>query len=85
VVEIKEWAVENKTPLLRSMEAINKQALRILRLSGNVSAKCVVPMAGPEQRELAPVCTTANIAADHNRLTIELIHLSKIYGRENCA
>ena len=38
-----------KTPLLRSMEALNKQALRILRLFGNNTAKRVVSSVGPEQ------------------------------------
>ena len=42
-------ALDKKTPLLRSMEALDKQALRILRLFGNASARRVVTMAGPEQ------------------------------------
>lgn len=42
-------ALDKKTPLLRSMEAINKQALRILRLFGNDSVKCVRTSVGPEQ------------------------------------
>ena len=42
-------ALDKKTPLLRSMEALNKQALRILRLFGNDSAKCVRSSVGPEQ------------------------------------
>ena len=42
-------ALDKKTPLLRSMEALNKQALRILRLFGNSSAKCVRSSVGPEQ------------------------------------
>lgn len=42
-------ALDKKTPLLRSMEALNKQALRILRLFGNDTAKCVRSMVGPEQ------------------------------------
>ena len=41
-------ALDKKTPLLRSMEALNKQALRILRLFGN-DAKCVRSSVGPEQ------------------------------------
>lgn len=41
-------ALDKKTPLLRSMEAINKQALRILRLFGS-NAKRVVTTVGPEQ------------------------------------
>ncbi len=41
-------ALDKKTPLLRSMEAINKQALRILKLFGN-PAKHVVTTMGPEQ------------------------------------
>jgi glutamine synthetase len=42
-------ALDKKTPLLRSMEAIDKQALRILRLFGNTDAKRVVTTVGPEQ------------------------------------
>ncbi len=42
-------ALDEKTPLLRSMEALNKQALRILRLFGNDTAKCVRSSVGPEQ------------------------------------
>ena len=42
-------ALDKKTPLLRSMEALNKQALRILRLFGNDAAKCVRSFVGPEQ------------------------------------
>jgi len=42
-------ALDEKTPLLRSMHAINKQALRILRLFGNTLESVVKPMAGAEQ------------------------------------
>ena len=42
-------ALDKKTPLLRSMEALNKQAMRILRLFGNDTAKCVRSSVGPEQ------------------------------------
>ncbi len=42
-------ALDQKTPLLRSMQAIDKQALRILRLFGNTRAKRVCPSVGPEQ------------------------------------
>ena len=42
-------ALDKKTPLLRSMEALNVQALRILRLFGNNSVKCVKTSVGPEQ------------------------------------
>ena len=42
-------ALDKKTPLLRSMEALNKQALRILRLFGNDTVKCVRTSVGPEQ------------------------------------
>ena len=42
-------ALDQKTPLLRSMQAIDVQALRILRLFGNTRAKRVVPSVGPEQ------------------------------------
>jgi len=141
-------ALDKKTPLLRSMGALNKQALRILRLFGNNTAKCIRSYVGPEQEyflidkelynkrldlrftgrtlfgakppkgqemedhyfgavkprvaafmeelneelwklgilaktehnevapaqhELAPVYTTANIATDHNQLTMEIM------------
>ena len=42
-------ALDKKTPLLRSMEALNTQALRILRLFGNDTVKCVKTSVGPEQ------------------------------------
>ena len=42
-------ALDQKTPLLRSMEAINQQALRLLRLFGNTTSKRVTPSVGPEQ------------------------------------
>ena len=42
-------ALDKKTPLLRSMEALNKQALRILHLFGNDDVKCVRTSVGPEQ------------------------------------
>lgn len=42
-------ALDKKTPLLRSMEAINKQALRIIRLFGNTTSKSVIPSVGAEQ------------------------------------
>ena len=42
-------ALDQKTPLLRSMEAINQQALRLLRLFGNTTSKKVTPSVGPEQ------------------------------------
>jgi glutamine synthetase len=42
-------ALDKKTPLLRSMEAINTQALRILRLFGDTSAQSVITTVGPEQ------------------------------------
>ena len=42
-------ALDKKTPLLRSMQAINKQALRVLKLFGNEDVKCVKTSVGPEQ------------------------------------
>jgi Uncharacterized protein related to glutamine synthetase len=141
-------ALDKKTPLLRSMQAIDKHALRILRLFGNTDAGRVITTVGPEQEyfiidkemylkrpdlmycgrtlfgarppkgqeledhyfgsikprvfafmkeleeelwklgvlaktrhnevapaqhEMAPVFTTANIAADHNQITMELM------------
>lgn len=141
-------ALDKKTPLLRSMEALNRQVLRILRLFGNTDVTYTHPVVGaeqeyflidkamfdrrkdliytgktlfgakppkgqelsdhyygaiqpriaeymddlneelwklgifaktqhnevaPAQHELAPVFTTANIAADHNQLTMEIM------------
>ena len=42
-------ALDKKTPLLRSMQALNKQAMRILKLFGNTDATCVRTSVGPEQ------------------------------------
>ncbi|SKA84909.1 L-glutamine synthetase [Caloramator quimbayensis] len=42
-------ALDKKTPLLRSMEALSNQALRVLKLFGNTTAKRVIPTVGPEQ------------------------------------
>lgn len=42
-------ALDQKTPLLRSMEALSKQALRVLRLFGNTAATRVISTVGPEQ------------------------------------
>ena len=42
-------ALDQKTPLLRSMEAINKEALRLIRLFGNTTSKKVTPSVGVEQ------------------------------------
>ena len=42
-------ALDKKTPLLRSMQAINEQSLRVLRLFGNTTSKRVIPYVGPEQ------------------------------------
>lgn len=141
-------ALDKKTPLLRSMEALSKQAIRILRVFGNTTSERVITTVGPEQEyflidkekyykrkdliytgrtlfgakppkgqeledhyfgslkerisafmkeldeelwklgipaktkhnevapaqhELAPVFTTANIATDHNQLTMEIM------------
>ena len=149
-------ALDRKTPLLRSMQAISRQALRVLRLFGNTSIKKVDATVGPEQEyflidkdyferrpdliyagrtlfgtkppkgqelddhyfgtikprvaafmqeldeelwklgilaktehnevapaqhELAPIFTTANIAMDHNQLTMEL--MQKIAKKHN--
>ena len=149
-------ALDQKTPLLRSMEAINRQALRILKLFGNEDVTSVKTTVGPEQEyflvdketfkrrkdlvytgrtlfgaeapkgqeleghyygvikprvqaymndlneelwklgvlaktehneaapsqhELAPIFTTANIAADHNQLTMEIMQkVAKKHG-----
>ncbi len=149
-------ALDKKTPLLRSMEAINRQALRVLKLFGNEDVTRVVTTIGPEQEyflidrdlynqrkdliycgrtlfgarppkgqeledhyfgaintrvaafmkdldeelwklgilaktehnevapaqhELAPIFTTANISADHNQLTMEM--MKKVATRHN--
>ncbi|MBR2670808.1 MAG: glutamine synthetase III [Oscillospiraceae bacterium] len=42
-------ALDQKTPLLRSMEALNKQAMRILKLFGNTDVRHVTTYVGPEQ------------------------------------
>ena len=42
-------ALDKKTPLLRSMEALSKQAIRIVKLFGNTEAKKVTPSVGAEQ------------------------------------
>ena len=42
-------ALDKKTPLLRSMQALNKQAMRIIRLFGDTTVKCVKTSVGPEQ------------------------------------
>lgn len=43
------FALDKKTPLLRSMEAINRQALRIVRLFGHTDVKSIKTTLGPEQ------------------------------------
>ena len=42
-------ALDQKTPLLRSMEALNVQSLRLLKLFGNTTSEKVTPSVGPEQ------------------------------------
>lgn len=42
-------ALDQKTPLLRSMEAINRQSLRLIRLFGNTTSRRVTPSVGIEQ------------------------------------
>ena len=42
-------ALDQKTPLLRSMEAIDREAVRLLRLFGNTASRHVVPYVGAEQ------------------------------------
>ena len=42
-------ALDQKTPLLRSMEAVNKQSVRLLRLFGNTASRKVYPCVGAEQ------------------------------------
>lgn len=45
----KSEALDKKTPLLRSMEALSRQAIRIVRLFGNTDARKVLPSVGAEQ------------------------------------
>lgn len=87
-------ALDKKTPLLRSMDTLNTQAVRMLHLLGNDTVKRVsaymhdldlelwklgIPAktkhneVAPAQHELAPVFDTANIAVDHNQLTMEIM------------
>ena len=42
-------ALDKKTPLLRSMDEVSRQAVRILRLFGDTETKRVIPQVGPEQ------------------------------------
>ncbi|WP_338331175.1 glutamine synthetase III [Clostridium butyricum] len=42
-------ALDKKTPLLRSMEVLNKQAMRVLRALGNTTSKKFITTVGPEQ------------------------------------
>jgi len=42
-------ALDKKTPLLRSMQALDKQAIRVLRLFGDTTSKRVITTVGPEQ------------------------------------
>lgn len=42
-------ALDKKTPLLRSMEALNRQAMRVLKALGDTTTKTVTPTLGPEQ------------------------------------
>ena len=42
-------ALDKKTPLLRSMEAINREGLRLIRLLGNTTSKRITPSVGAEQ------------------------------------
>ena len=42
-------ALDKKTPLLRSMDEVSRQAIRLLRLFGDMETKRVIPQVGPEQ------------------------------------
>ena len=42
-------ALDKKTPLLRSMDEVSRQAIRLLRLFGDTETKRVIPQVGPEQ------------------------------------
>lgn len=43
------FALDKKTPLLRSMDALSKQAMKVLKIFGNKTAKKVISFVGPEQ------------------------------------
>ena len=99
-------ALDKKTPLLRSMEALSDAAVKVLHLLGNTAVTHVDTTVGseqeyflidkvheldkelwelgvpaktkhnevaPSQHELAPVFETANVAVDHNQLTMEVM------------
>ena len=63
-------ALDQKTPLLRSMEAINVQALRLIRLFGNTTSKRVTPSVGPEQEYFGSI--RERIASYMRDVNIEL-------------
>ena len=93
-------ALDKKTPLLRSMETLNTEAVKMLKLLGNETVTSISTTIGPEQEyflvdkdlwklgipakakhnevapaqhELAPIFDTANVAVDHNQLTMEIM------------
>ena len=57
-------ALDLKTPLLRSMQAVNAEALRLIRLFGNTSSTRVVPLVGPEQEYFLVDAETFNQRKD---------------------
>ena len=86
-------ALDEKTPLLRSMEAINKESIRLLRLFGNTTSKKVTPSVGPEQR-VASYMKDVNeelwklgVAAktQHNEVAPAQHELAPIYAEANIA
>ena len=73
-------ALDEKTPLLRSMEAINKESIRLLRLFGNTTSKKVTPSVGPEQEYFLVDAKT-----QHNEVAPAQHELAPIYAEANIA
>ena len=72
-------ALDKKTPLLRSMEALNRQALRVLKLFGSEEVKHVTPSVGPEQEYFLID------KAEHNEVAPAQHELAPIYTTTNRA
>ena len=69
-------ALDQKTALLRSMEAINKQALRVLKLFGNEDVKSVKTTVGPEQEYTQAERSSAHVPRKDRNLTTTTSALS---------
>ena len=78
-------ALDQKTPLLRSMQVINEQSLRLLRLFGNTTAKKVTPSVGPEQEYFLVDAGGCNgILAQLEKAEISYKNISSIDNINNC-